>query len=53
VQGPDGRWHPAGTLMQDYRSIPAEFVPAMQAAGFPERLIRRLMHSNPWHAYAR
>ena len=39
--------------MQDYRSIPAEFVPAMRAAGFSERLIRTLMHSNPWRAYSR
>ena len=53
VLGDDGRWHPAGTLMQDYRSIPAEFVPAMRAAGFSERLIRTLMHSNPWRAYSR
>jgi phosphotriesterase-related protein len=53
VQDAEGRWHPAGTLMQDYRSIPAEFVPAMQAAGFSERLVHRLMHSNPWHAYSR
>jgi predicted metal-dependent phosphotriesterase family hydrolase len=39
--------------MQDYRSIPAEFVPAMRAAGFTEALIHELMHSNPWHAYSR
>lgn len=51
--GADGHWHPAGTLMQDYRSIPAEFVPAMRAAGFSEHLIRTLMHSNPWRAYSR
>jgi len=51
--GPDGHWHPAGTLMQDYRSIPAEFVPAMRAAGLSERLIHTLMHSNPWRAYSR
>jgi phosphotriesterase-related protein len=51
--GADGHWHPAGTLMQDYRSIPAEFVPAMRAAGFSERLIHTLMHSNPWRAYSR
>jgi phosphotriesterase-related protein len=49
----NGRWTPVGTLMQDYRSIPAEFVPAMRAAGFSERLIRRLMHDNPWRAFSR
>ena len=51
--GADGKWHPAGNLMQDYRSVPAEFVPAMRAAGFPERLIKTLMHTNPWNAYSR
>jgi phosphotriesterase-related protein len=49
----DGRWTPVGTLMQDYRSIPAEFVPAMEAAGLPATLIRKLMHDNPWHAFTR
>jgi phosphotriesterase-related protein len=39
--------------MQDYRSVPAEFVPAMRAAGFSEALIHKLMHSNPWDAYSR
>lgn len=51
--GADGKWHPAGNLMQDYRSVPAEFVPAMRAAGFSERLIKALMHTNPWNAYSR
>ena len=44
-------WHPAGTA-RDYRSIPAEFVPHARA-GFSERLIRTLMHSNPWSALSR
>jgi phosphotriesterase-related protein len=49
----NGRWTPVGTLMQDYRSIPAEFVPAMRAAGFSEKLVKRLMHDNPWRAFSR
>ena len=57
IQLPDGSWvhDPADQpqYMQDYRSVPAEFVPAMEAAGFSKGLIHKLMHSNPWHAYAR
>lgn len=57
IQLPDGSWvhDPADQpqYMQDYRSVPAEFVPAMRAAGFSEALIHKLMHSNPWHAYSR
>lgn len=49
----DGNLDPVGTLMQDYPSVPAEFVPAMRAAGFPEALIHKLMHTNPWNAYSR
>jgi predicted metal-dependent phosphotriesterase family hydrolase len=41
-------WH-----AQDYSSIPAEFVPAMRAAGLSAKLIDQLMHDNPWHAYSR
>ena len=52
-QDEDGVWHAAGTLMQDYRSVPAEFVPAMEAAGFSDELIETLMSSNPWHAFSR
>jgi phosphotriesterase-related protein len=57
IQLPDGSWvhDPADQpqYMQDYRSVPAEFVPAMRTAGFSEALINKLMHSNPWHAYSR
>lgn len=57
IQLADGRWvhDPADVpqYMQDYRSVPAEFVPAMRSAGFSEALIHQLMHSNPWHAYSR
>ncbi len=57
IQLPDGSWvhDPADQpqYMQDYRSVPAEFVPAMRAAGFSDALIHKLMHSNPWHAYSR
>ena len=57
IQLPNGQWvhDPADQpqYMQDYRSVPAEFVPAMRAAGFSEALIKQLMHSNPWHAYSR
>lgn len=49
----NGQWDPAGNLMQDYRSIPAEFVPAMETAGFSGELIGKLMHGNPWHAFSR
>ncbi|MFV2063847.1 MAG: hypothetical protein ACC726_10100 [Chloroflexota bacterium] len=52
-QDEDGNWNPVGTLMQDYRSVPAEFVPAMEAAGFSEELIESLMSSNPWNAFSR
>jgi len=52
-QGEDGKWHAAGNLMQDYRSVPAEFVPAMEAAGFSDELIESLMHTNPWNAFSR
>ena len=57
IQLPDGSWvhDPADQpqYMQDYRSVPAEFVPAMRTAGFSEALIHKLMHSNPWRAYSR
>ena len=53
IEQVDGRWTPVGTLMQDYRSIPEEFVPAMAAAGFSSSLIQKLMHDNPWHAFSR
>ena len=53
----DGSWvhDPADVpqYMQDYRSVPGEFVPAMRAAGLSETLIHKLMHSNPWNAYSR
>ncbi len=57
IQLPNGQWvhDPADVpqYMQDYRSVPGEFVPAMRAAGFSEKLITKLMHDNPWHAYSR
>jgi phosphotriesterase-related protein len=53
IEQVDGRWTPVGTLMQDYRSIPEEFVPAMEAAGFPASLVEKLMHGNPWNAFSR
>ena len=53
----NGQWvhDPADTpqYMQDYNSVPGEFVPAMRAAGFSEALIHKLMHTNPWNAYSR
>lgn len=56
-QLPSGQWvhDPADQpqYMQDYRSVPGEFVPAMRAAGFSEALIHTLMHTNPWNAYSR
>jgi phosphotriesterase-related protein len=57
IQDASGNWihDPADQFqyMQDYRSVPAGFVPAMRAAGFSEELIAKLMHDNPWHAYSR
>ena len=49
----DGVWTMAGTYAGDYSQIPAEFVPAMQEAGFSEELVAKLMHDNPWNAYSR
>jgi predicted metal-dependent phosphotriesterase family hydrolase len=49
----DGVWTMVGTYAGDYRQIPAEFVPAMQEAGFSEELIGKLMQGNPWAAYSR
>jgi len=49
----DGVWSSVGDYAQDYRSVPEEFVPAMQAAGFSEELIGKLMQGNPWAAYSR
>jgi phosphotriesterase-related protein len=49
----DGVWTSVGDYAGDYRMIPAEFVPAMQDAGFSEELITKLMHDNPWSAYSR
>jgi phosphotriesterase-related protein len=57
TQLPDGSWvhDPADVpqYMQDYRSVPGEFVPAMRAAGLSDALIHKLMHTNPWKAYSR
>ena len=57
IQLPNGQWvhDPADQpqYMQDYRSVPGEFVPAMRAAGLSEALIHKLMHTNPWQAYSR
>lgn len=49
----DGVWTMVGTYAGDYSSIPGEFVPAMQEAGFSDELIQKLMHENPWNAYSR
>jgi phosphotriesterase-related protein len=49
----DGVWTSVGDLAQDYRSIPEEFVPAMEAAGFSAELIGKLLHGNPWNAFSR
>ena len=42
-----------GTEAQDYRSIPAGFVPYMREHGVSEELIDKLMHGNPWSALSR
>lgn len=53
VEEVDGRMTMVGELAQDYRSVPEEFVPAMEAAGYSEELITKLMHGNPWNAFSR
>jgi phosphotriesterase-related protein len=53
IEEVDGVWTSVGDLAQDYRSVPEEFVPAMEAAGFSEELIDKLMHGNPWNAFSR
>ena len=53
VEQVDGRWTMVGAQAQDYRFIPEEFVPAMEAAGLPAALVRKLMHENPWSAFSR
>ena len=53
IEEVDGTWTMVGTLAQDYRSIPEEFVPYMQENGVSEELIAKLMHENPWNAYSR
>ena len=53
VEQVGGRWTMVGAQAQDYRSIPADFVPAMEAAGLPSTLVRRVMHDNPWLAFSR
>jgi phosphotriesterase-related protein len=53
IEEVDGVWTSVGDLAQDYRSIPEEFVPAMEAAGFSEELIGKLLHGNPWNAFSR
>lgn len=49
----DGVLTMVGTYAGDYSQIPAEFVPAMQEAGFSEELVTKLMQDNPWAAYSR
>ena len=44
----DGVLTMVGTYAGDYSQIPAEFVPAMQEAGFSDELITKLMQDNPW-----
>jgi phosphotriesterase-related protein len=53
IEQVDGVWTSVGDLAQDYDSVPGEFVPAMQEAGFSEELITKLMHDNPWNAFSR
>jgi phosphotriesterase-related protein len=53
IEQVDGRWTMVGDLAQDYRSVPAEFVPYMRDNGASEELINKLMHENPWKAYSR
>ena len=53
IEQVDGVWTSVGDLAQDYDSVSAEFVPAMQEAGFSEELIAKLMHGNPWNAFSR
>jgi len=53
IEQVDGVWTSVGDLAQDYRSVPEEFVPYMQAAGVSEELIGKLMHGNPWNAFSR
>jgi phosphotriesterase-related protein len=53
VEQVHGRWTMVGAQAQDYRFIPAEFVPAMEAAGLSSDLVRKLMHENPWSAFSR
>jgi phosphotriesterase-related protein len=49
----DGVWTMVGTYAGDFSMIPEEFVPAMEAAGFSDELITKLMHDNPWNVYSR
>ena len=53
IEQVDGVWTSVGSLAQDYRSVPEEFVPAMREAGLSEELIAKLMHGNPWNAFSR
>ena len=53
IEEVDGVWTSVGDLAQDYRSVPEEFVPAMEAAGYSAELIAKLMHGNPWAAFSR
>jgi phosphotriesterase-related protein len=53
IEQVDGVWTSVGDLAQDYNSVPEEFVPAMQEAGFSEELITKLMQGNPWNAFSR
>ena len=59
IIGADTGWYDPGypggiwDYMQDYRSVPGEFVPAMRAAGLSDGLIKKLMQDNPFDAYSR
>jgi phosphotriesterase-related protein len=53
IEEVDGTWTMVGTLAQDYRSIPEEFVPYMRENGVSEEIITKLMHENPWNAFSR
>lgn len=57
IIGSDTGWYdpgfPEGFVVEPYDQIMNSFVPDMEAAGFSEELIGKLMHDNPWSAYSR
>jgi len=54
--GSDTGWFDPGNpdfVIEPYDQIVTSFLPDARAAGFSERLIYKLMHTNPWNAYSR